>query len=230
MRYPSTFRSSLGTGVFLALFALASLPGQSAESTETGVIPYRAIAAIYEGFAQLEPKEKLVLSVRILPTSKVKPGSEIELQIRSRQGVIPLKRTAAGDLQNFPWTQELRQENPEVVSNQPKGSLLLKAAIGVRYSGKRVEKAAWYRDALNQANAALKLQGGRFSLVTPSLKSLTFNFDPGSRASLQVRVSGQEQEFRADELGKARLEVGRDLPSDNADLILSEIPLSISAE
>jgi len=229
MRCPSRFRSSLGAGVFLALLVLASLTGQTAESTETGVIPYRAIAAIYEGFAQLEPKEKLVLSVRILPAAKVKPASEIELQIRSRQGVILLKRTAAGDLQNFPWTPELRKENPEVASNQPKGSLLLKTAIGVRYSGKLVEKAAWYRDALNQANAALKLQGGRFSLVTPSLKTLTFNFDPGSRATLQVR-SGREQEFRADELGKARLEVSRDLPSDNADLILSEVPLSVSAD
>jgi hypothetical protein len=90
--------------------------------------------------------------------------------------------------------------------------------------------ASWYRDALDQANGALKQQGGWFSLATPTLRTLVLTFDPGARAVVVVRAEGAEKEFRTDELGRVRLEVGRDLAAPEARILFPEAPLSITAE
>ena len=215
-------------GQVLFLAALMSAP--AADAPATGVIPYRTIAKLFEAFAEVKPQDKLILSVRVLPAGKTPPAQPIQLEIRSSAGTLPVKRSAAGDLEGFPLTEELRKENPGVVSNQPKGTLVLKTSILIRYSGQKSEAASWYRDALDQANGALKKQGGLFSLAIPTLRTLVLTFDPGSRAVVTVRADGVEKEFRADELGRVRLEVGRDLAAPEARILFPEAPLAISAE
>jgi hypothetical protein len=212
------------------LFLMAMVSAVGAEAPATGVIPYRTIAKLIEAFAEVKPQDKLILSVRVVSAGNVPLTQPIQLEIRSQSGTLPVKRSAAGDLEGFPLTEELRKENPGVVSNQPKGSLVLKTAIGIRYSGQKSEAASWYREALDQANAALKQQGGRFSLSPPTMRTLVLTFDPGSRAVVMVRADGVDKEFRADELGRVRLEVSRDLAAPEARILFPEAPLSISAE
>lgn len=229
-RFPSALGRHRPGILGLLLLLMAWMPAPAADAPATGVIPYRTLAKLFDAFAAVKPQDKLNLHVRVLPAGKTPPAQPIQLEIRSRTGTLPVKRSASGDLEDFPLTEELRKENPGVVSNQPKGTLVLKAFIGIRYSGQKSEMASWYRDALDQANAALKQQGGWFSLTTPTLRTLVLTFDPGSQAVVIVRADGTEKEFRSDELGRVRLEVGRDLAAPEARILFPEAPLSITAE
>lgn len=191
---------------------------------ETGVVPYNVIVSILDGFDSLKEKDRLILSVRVVP-AKQEPATPIQLEIRSRGGAIPLRLTETGEFVDFPITAELRAENPPVASNQPKGTLSLQGAISLKFSGKLEEEAAWYLEALRQANAALKAQAG---LHAPKLKTLVVAFEPGASDWVMLKGPSGERRVAANAMGQARFEPGRE--TKGARLLFSSAPKTITAE
>jgi len=146
----------------LTLFLSATL-SDSAVGGETGAIPYRTISDIFDHFAGLEDKDKLVLTVRVVPAKKSVSTVPIDLLIKSRSGPITLRLGADGELTDFPLKAELEAENPPVASNQPKGTLSLQAVLGTKYSGKLTENLNWHLEEVRQAKAGAKAQAGLLS-------------------------------------------------------------------
>jgi len=208
---------------------------------DTGVLPYRAIADVFDGFGKVRVRDKLQLAVRVLPARGFVPQTNIALEIQSRTGPIPLRLSPEGEIRDFPLTPELRGENPRVLSNQPKGKLSLQAELRLRYSGKRTENVAWYADALGQANAAVRDQAGLLSLVSPTLKTVVFHFDPAGAATgntpatvtvtvtVTARGERSEKTLRADPEGRVRLELS-DALRRGGTLVFSADPQWITAE
>lgn len=195
-------------------------------------IPYRAVADILEGFAKVKERDKLHLAVRIVPAKGGTPPTPLQLELRGQQGPIPVKLAPSGELVDFPLTPALRAENPKLVSNQPKGSLKLEAALALRYSGKLIENPAWYLDALAQANAAIKSQAGLLSFVVPKLDTVVFEFAPSAGAPAQVtlRTDTGEKSIAADAEGRVRVKLGPETTRKGARLTLPTEPRRITAE
>jgi hypothetical protein len=210
--------------------APAPTSASAAVSATPGTIPYRAVAEVFDGFAKVKEKDKLRIGVRIVPAKGHVPTTPLAVEIRSRTGVLPLKLSPTGELVEFPLTPELRAENPKLASNQPKGTLNLRAELSIRYSGRPSEYAAWYLDALGQANAAVKGQVGLMSFVVPKLETLVFEFDPAARATVTLRTEAGEKSVPADAEGKARVRLGPEAAHRSARIVLSAEPRLITAE
>jgi hypothetical protein len=219
---PSRVTAELALLFFLAAAQLAG--------AETGVIPYKTISAVFDGFDLVKEKDRLVLSVKVVPAKKARPTTPIQLQINSRQGPRPLNLAPDGELVDFPLTPELRAENPPVASNQPKGTLALQATINIRFSGKLTEEAEWYQEALRQVNAAVKAQAHSLSFLVPKSKTLIIAFPPGAPESVTVKTGGSVTRSAQDQNGMVRLALGDEAEFKGATLEFSSKPLMISAE
>lgn len=194
---------------------------------ESGVIPYETIAKIFDGFAALKEKDKLLFIVKVMPAKSVTAVAPITLEIQSTKSRIPLSRSAAGEMLNFPLTAELRTENPRVVSNEAKGALSLQAEIQIKYSGRLSESAAWYEAGLRQVNAAIASRAGLLSCAAPKQKAVLFRFDPSKAVTVSIRTAKGDKSLRADEKREVRIESLDNPEFKDAQLIFSAAPDAI---
>ena len=213
----------------LTLFLLLALTS-NLTGGETGVIPYGTVAKVLDGFTSVKEKDKLQLSVKVVPAKKARLASPIALEIHATKGRIPLNLAENGELVDFPLTPELRAENPPVFSNQPKGTLALQASIAIRYPGKLTESAQWYEDALRQANGAVRSAAGLMSFTAPRAKTIVFVFAPGSSDFVTLKSAGGEKPVPADDKGNVRLKLGDEAELGTAVVVLSSPPKIITVE
>jgi len=120
--------------VLCGLLVLASEFGHAQSQTEQAKIPYAVIykiaAAEFNQIENLKSQETRLIISSALPG--VKPR-DIKLYIDSKNGKIPLRLNSDGTF-SFPLREDLLEENPFIVANQPKGSMQLKATVELRGS------------------------------------------------------------------------------------------------
>ena len=113
------------TVLWLLGIAVASCAGQA--EAQQGKLPYAGLYQAVSGTKVTingEEASGMNTQIRIVVTSKlpnVKP-QDITLYIDSKTGRIPLVLSSDGTL-TLPFRADLMEENPFIVSNQPKGSL-----------------------------------------------------------------------------------------------------------
>lgn len=125
------------TSFFVVLLGLLVLCGacQSASQNEYANIPYSLpyrFAMIENKLSNAPDKNVIVMTV----TSKlpdVKP-EDIEMYIASQSGDIPLKVEPDGTCV-IPLSEELWEEKPLIITNQPEGTLNHKLDFEVQYEG-----------------------------------------------------------------------------------------------
>jgi hypothetical protein len=215
-------------GVFL-LSMLVAMSGRTAEPAARATLPYGAIAALLDGFVAITNRDKLRMVVRIEPAGTVPPTAPVKLEIRSISGPIPVRLSPDGVVTEFPLTLELHTENPPIVSNQPKGTLRLRADMAVKYPGRLTEAATYYRDALVELNAAVKSQAAHLSFAVSNVDTLVFNFNPDSHATVTLK-SPTGEVVTAAEKGAVRLKLPPDAQVPTTTIILSEEPKLIGAD
>ena len=195
---------------------------------ETGRIPYSMVADSMEFLNSVKASDKLIFKAQVLTNASTK--QPVQLQIESKQGKIPLKLNGAGEFVDFPLTKALKKEDPDIASNQPKGTLNLRVTFGIKYSGNLKENVAWYRDALEQVNAAVRKQAGMLSLFAPRVKIILFQFSGGTNSTVILKSGASEKSLRADRHGFVHVNLDMDGRSKDAQFVLPQVPDSIGLD
>lgn len=193
-------------------------------------LPYRTVAKLYRS-APSGPSCKVRLVVAIDYGDRVDDRSRpIELVLQSKTGPRPLTRRADGELIDFPLTDALWAEDPFILSNQPKGNLKLEGKLVIVFSGRLIESAAWYREALDQVNRVIKDQAGMMSFAAPRVKTIVFRFSPDGPAGVSLRKDAAETVLTPDADGLYRLDLSGNRWPDQTQIILARPPILIAAE
>ena len=114
------------------LLLLGALAVPSLSLAENATTPYRALCQ----FAELDFLDTVIVSGTKITFTVGSTNPEVKiddlaLYIDAKSGRIPLAIDAKG-VMKLPISKELYKENPNVVANQPKGSMKMKVDISVK--------------------------------------------------------------------------------------------------
>ena len=190
---------------------------------EGSVIPYAALYESLRPALEIDGHDRLLARIRILSKRSDVAPEQIRLDIQSRNGVRSIHVAANGDV-HFPLDPQLREENPTVASNQPKGSLTLSVAIvlkpprGLRFPYREIARG------IDQMRAVVTADGVADQF---RVRGVELWFDPAAQA--QLSISGRiEHLLMADRAGRIVLDDSAELREDGVMLILSAAPREIA--
>ncbi|HWT17149.1 MAG TPA: hypothetical protein VN581_15335 [Patescibacteria group bacterium] len=191
-------------------------------AAEVSVVPYAALYESLRPALEVSGHDRLLARTRIQSKRRDVAPEQIRLDIRSRNGLRTVRVAPNGDV-NFPLETTLREENPAVASNQPKGSLTLSVAIELRPPrGLRFP----YREialGIDQMRAVVTADGADGRL---HVQGVELWFDP--RAQAQLSVVGRIEQLRmADRNGRIVLDDRAEFREDGVMLVLTAMPREI---
>lgn len=202
---------------FLALLAMAATV-RAAESA----VPYASLYQALGPALQVASHDRLQARARILSKQPGVRPADIRLEIRARDGVRRIAIDDDGRFE-FPLDEGLRQENPLVVSNQPRGSLTLSVAILLRTPGARRFPYREIALGIDQMRAVIAADGASGRLQVAGVELW---FDPRAGASLNV-LGRIERLLVADRSGRIVLDDSAELREAGVMLALSATPREI---
>jgi hypothetical protein len=140
--------------------------------------------------------------------------SDIRVVIHAKAGAIPVPVGPNGVVK-FPATDALREENPPVETNQPKGSLAFIVNVALR--GADPLRMPWsdVEAGLEQVKAFYAESRGA---TAPAISGIEVHFTPGSPAMLTIEGKS-ERLLMADPAG--RLVVTRDMAPESEKPVLA---------
>ena len=207
---------------WLCVFASVS----AGRAQEKATVPY---AKIYDAFQRAKSVRTRDVRVAIAVASKneaVPPGA-VRLTIQAKGGARKLHVDPDGEIRAFPISAKLLQENPPVVSNQPKGSLQIGGGLFFNAPATTTYRYRKLSDLLAAGNAVSKKRAGFFSLVAPQAKSVLFVFFHGTGQTLTVRSKSAPETLKANEKGEIALRIDPALLAENPTVRLSEKPSKV---
>jgi hypothetical protein len=197
--------------VLLASIVLAAAAGAEEAASTT---PYVTLYQVLSPVRTIGKYDRLVAIERIeSKMPDVKP-EDIRVVIHAKSGAIPVPIAADGVVK-FPATDALREENPPVETNQPKGSLAfivnvaLRSADGLRVPWSDIE------NGLEQVKAFYAESRGA---TAPGISGIEVHFSPGTPAMLTIEGK-TERLLMADPTG--RLIVTRDMAPESEKPVLA---------
>lgn len=185
-------------GLLLALALLLPLPIQAQSH---GQVPYAALHERFRPAIVLEQYPRLRGVQRVgsrLPEVAV---GDIRIWIQSAGGRIEVPIDANGRA-DFPLSDALLAENPQVHSNQPQGSLQLQLSLEVDLPGSDPWPYSEVWAAIEEAQAALGSLGSDYS--SGEVVGLEYHFTDGP---MQVQLEGANLalDLHADQQGRVML-------------------------
>jgi hypothetical protein len=204
----------------LALLALIALSPAAAADEVVSTTPYAALYQVLTPARVIGSYDRLVAIQRIESKSGVRP-TDIRVVIRARSGAIPVPIAADGRV-NFPTTDALRDEDPPVETNQPKGSLALTVIVAL--GGVNRASVPW-----SDIEAGLA-QVKRFyadnvpkGAAAPSVRGIEVHFMPGSAATITIE-GRSERLLMADAAGRIIVTSEMVSEKENPTLAFSRAP------
>jgi len=190
---------------------------------EASLVPYAALYEVLRPALEIGGHDRLIARVRIVSKRSDIAPQQIRLDIQSRDGVRTVQVGANGDVE-FPLDARLRDENPAVASNQPKGSLTLSVAIVLKLPrGLRFP----YREIAHGIDQMRAVVAGDGVAEQFSVRGVELWFDPTAQA--QLSISGRiERLLMADRSGRILLDDSAELREDGVMLVLSAAPREIA--
>ena len=203
----------------LLILGLASVPTHAGTDN---IVPYLALYESLRPALEVSKHPRLIAHTRVLSKLPHVAPDEIRLEVRSRHGVRQVTASKLGDL-DFPLDDALRDENPPVRVNQPRGTLTLSVDVQLRLpSGPRFP----YRElaaGLDEMRALLRSDGAADAWEVDGVELW---FAPEAEAQLHVD-GAVERVLLADHRGRIVLSDLQELQADGVMLKLSTMPLAI---
>jgi hypothetical protein len=203
--------------------------GLAAPAGANAVIPYKQVDQ-YCQFADDVDQSKVEIRVCIESTNQSVAPSDISLTIHSAaRGNIPVPLGANGLVVHFPHGKEFRDENAEIVSNQPKGSLRMVVSMRLAMPDALAFRYSRLGDGVSEINRAIKARAGWLSFVTPKAKGVKLYFPKSSAGKAKVTINSASgaKEYVADKSGEIKFQLEKTLLAENPEVKLSEKPGSI---
>ena len=198
----------------LASLALAAGAGETESTT-----PYATLYPVLAPVRAIDGYERLVAIQRV--ESKIgAQAKDIRIVIHARSGPMPVPVAADGEVK-FPVTDALREENPPVETNQPKGSLALIVNVALRGADKL--RVPWSDIEAGLGDVRTFYEKTQSAATAPAISGVEVHFSAGSAAMLTIEGKG-ERLLMADPNG--RIIVTRDMapPSESPTLVFSRAP------
>ena len=216
---------NLCKAVFFCTLAMASAfcPRQDCTAAETNaVIPYSAVEKLLH-VAEEANQTKLAVQVRITSAKVRSPDMHLMIQSRS-SGAIPVKLGPAGEVVDFPRTEKLRREDPPILTDQPKGTLLVSLRSELPAPEALSFPYARLTDGLAEMKRITKAEAGMLSALAPSPQTVVFVFPKSSagKAKVEITSAKEPKEWVADTNGFVKFTVEKSLIKENPQVRLSE--------
>lgn len=229
----------MGLAVVIVAGTATTLVAQHSNETNA-TISYKMLddaSALAGSFDQ----SKIVVQMVIKSKNKAVRPSHIQLTIQSaRKGPIAVHLGANGQMIDFPHDEELRQEDPPVVVNRPKGTMNCTIfmggvpKLGLKFRYNRLS------DAIGELNNGMARASNIVKTSYPELlpafdqfkreiQGVLFYF-PKSRAgkaSLEIASASGKREYVADANGQLKLTLDNAFVAENPEVTLSERPQNI---
>lgn len=191
-------------------------------------MPYAKMEEVWQKTDTIDRK-KLVVLTQVGSSNKAVKPSEIVMTIKSSAGPIPIHLGPDGDVLDFPRTEALRQENPVIETNQPKGTLSLSMAIGLPVPDSLTFPYARIAEGIAEGDRAVKSQAGIVSLVVPSLKAAVVYFPASGagKATVEIASVSGKKVLKADASGQVKLMLDPKLAVENPTVRVSARPTRI---
>ena len=192
-------------------------------AADTASIPYKFIFDLYESLHVVGDDPKVELKVRVASNRASVQATDIRMSIAMADGLrdVPIDEHGYIDL---PLSEALRAGNPNIVTNQPKGTLSLTADLSLKVPDALDFPYALISDAVEQLTLVVKERAGMLAWFAPRVKGITFQFVPSGAQTVTIASSRGTRILRADADGKATLMLDDEVLSDNAHVSVSERP------
>ena len=197
-------------------------------------LPYKMLDDACQ-FADSFDQTKLVVRALITSKDKAVHPADIHLTIQSAvKGSIPVQLGTNGQVLNFPHDEALRRENPRIIADQHKGTLILtvndylpmpeELIFPYRLLGDAVEEA---NNGVAKANKIIKGNyAGQLPLFTRTIQGVIFVFPKSSagKAKVEIASTAGRREYTADATGQIKLKLDKSLLAENPQVTVSEKP------
>ena len=190
---------------------------------------YREFHKVLEPFTKLKDLKYLVPTVKVAPKDAALKPESVVLVIHSRAGAIRVPAMADGSI-DFPVTQALYDENPNVDSNAPPGTLGLSVGIDVGAPPAQRFDYRMVMDMKADWDEAVRRQNFMWRMLAPSPRGALVVFTPGTAATAEVKLPGGVRTYRADAAGELRLPFDEAWHKANPPVLLSAMPKRIALD
>lgn len=189
---------------FRVLLASIVLAAAANADEAVSTTPYVTLYQVLTPVRTIGKYDRLVAIERIESKAAGVNPADIRVVIHAKAGAIPVP-VAADGVVKFPATDALRDENPPVETNQPKGSLAFVVNVALR--GAERLRVPWgeIEAGLEQVKAFYAESRGA---AAPGISGIEVHFKPGTPAMLTI-AGKSERLLMADPAG--RLIVTRDM-------------------
>jgi hypothetical protein len=201
---------------------LSPLPAFAAERS----VPYADMYGMFARVAQLQGGKYLKATATLSSADSAIQTQDITLEIRGRQGAIPVPIAADGTTQ-FPISDALLAENPPVFTNVPEGKLSMTVGIRVETPPQQRFRYGLMVEMQDEAKVMIAKQGMIARMLAPNFEGLRIVFPPGSKATATVESADGPERFQADAEGNVEIPDRRAWRRENPFVQLSEMPRSI---
>lgn len=194
-------------------------------------IPYKMLSDACR-FQDSIKQTNLVFHILIGSSNNAVKPSDIHLTIESaNQGKIPVRLGSKGEILDFSQDEDLRRENPFVVSDKPKGSLLFGAWVYVPMPEGLTFRYSHLANAVVEANKAADRAKQMAITDFPEFFSgkvdgvgIVFPKSGAGKAKIIIATSAGKKEYIADGHGVIKLKINPKLQAENPLVIVSEKP------
>jgi hypothetical protein len=198
----------------LALLASIALAPAALADEAVSTTPYATLYQVLSPVAKIATYDHLVAVERIeSKDASVRPDS-IKVVIRAKSGPISVPVSTSGEVR-FPVTDALREENPPVETNQPKGSLALIVNVALK-TGDRL-RVPW-ADIEAGLEQVKRFYADTQGAAAPTISGIEAHFEAGKNAMLTIEGKS-ERLLMADPLG--RIIVTREMANEEPGAVLA---------
>jgi len=205
----------------LAVLALALPVVAGAQEAANASVPYAAVYEVLKASALAQGHERVRVRQRVASRLPGVAPDRIELVVHARSGQLVLRPGPDGAF-SFPLDALLLAENPQVTSNQPRGSLSLSVVLDLVLPAGgewRVRDVLAAMDEAGQVLAAMPAGPN-----SGPVQGIEFYFERTGEGRLSVQGRGERQ-YLADEDGRVVLMRDSDLADPDAMVRFDQRPL-----
>jgi hypothetical protein len=212
------------------LLAVLALVFSTASARCDSTFPYAKLYDVLQRGAKITSPNLRPIFVVASKDKAVKPSS-ITLIIQAKSGPITIKIDPDGEMRGFPLTAELLKENPPVLTNQAKGTLMIGGGMGLILPDSLTFTYAQLNDLLTQATAEIKKAAGMMlSFMVPKAKGVIFEFSSARRPTVTIAYENGPKILQADSEGGITLPIDKTSLAENPTITLSEKPQKVSVD
>ena len=210
--------SKLPLGVLASLLAALALPAHAR--------PLKSICDSMEPLRRISDLKYVKPVIQVKPKSEaVKPG-DVVFTIEAKSGPIRLVPTADGTIE-LPLNDALCAENPNMVSNQPEGTVGVTVGIDPHIPPVKSLDYRQLDELRREWSEAVSRQSLVWRVLAPTPRAFQLAFEAGRAASAEIRLPQGVRKLVADANGDLVIPFESAWTDANPAIVLSEMPKRI---